>query len=110
MSVYVDDVRWPFGRMIMCHMWADSVDELLNMADKIELPHKWIQKPPKARWIHFDISLSLKKKAIVFGAILTDKYGPLEHLAKIDIKSKDLKLIKHGRNQVKLITKLRKQK
>lgn len=31
MTVYVDDVRLPFGRMIMCHLWADTLPELLAM-------------------------------------------------------------------------------
>jgi hypothetical protein len=83
MTVYVDDVRLPFGRMVMCHMWADSLDELLAMADRIGLARKWLQQPPKASWEHFDISLSLKPKALAAGAVLTDRFGPVEHVARL---------------------------
>lgn len=83
MSVYVDDVRHRFGRMVMCHMWADTLDELLAMADRIGLARRWIQQPPKASWVHFDVSLSLKAKAIEAGAVLTDRYGPVEHTARL---------------------------
>ncbi len=77
MAVFVDDVRHGFGRMVMCHMWADSMDELLGMATRIGVAHRWLQTPPKASWIHFDISLSKKAAAIRHGAILTDRYGPV---------------------------------
>jgi hypothetical protein len=91
MAVYVDDVRLPFGRMIMCHMWADTLDELLAMADRIGVQRKWIQGHPTlsfgkhrmASWVHFDISLGMKSKAIAAGAILTDMYGPSEHTARL---------------------------
>lgn len=68
MSVYVDDMRAPFGRMIMCHMMADTSDELLQMADTIGVARKWIQYPgtPKE---HFDISLSKRALAVKHGAI-----------------------------------------
>ena len=89
MTVYVDDVRHSFGRMVMCHMWADSLDELLAMADRIGVARRWLQQPPKASWVHFDISLGKKVTAIEAGAILTDKYGPLEHLATADVASDD---------------------
>ena len=82
MPVYVDDVRHAYGRMIMCHMFADTEEELFAMADKIGVARKWIQQPPKASWAHFDISIGMKEKALVAGAILTDKYGPLMHLAR----------------------------
>jgi len=89
MTVYVDDVRHSFGNMIMCHLWADTLEELLAMVDEIGVQRKWIQKPPKASWVHFDIALSKKALAIKAGAILTDKYGPVVHTAKLDLKSTD---------------------
>lgn len=95
MTVYVDDVRHQFGRMVMCHMWADTLDELLAMADRVGVDRKWIQGHPslsfgkhrKASWVHFDISLGMKAKAIEAGAVLTDKYGPVEHVARLAIAS-----------------------
>lgn len=90
MTVYVDDVRHSFGNMVMCHMWADSLDELFEMADHIGVKRKWLQGHPtlsfgkhrNASWVHFDIAISKKKLALAAGAVLTDKYGPVEHEAK----------------------------
>lgn len=93
MTVYVDDVRHQYGRMVMCHMWADTESELRAMALKIGVPQKWIQGPPKARWVHFDISLAKKALAIKFGAVLTDKYGPVEFVAKLNGDTKKLEQI-----------------
>ena len=83
MTVYVDDVRHSFGNMVMCHLWADTLDELLAMVDTIGVQRKWLQQPPKASWVHFDIALSKKKLALAHGAVLTDKYGPTEHVARL---------------------------
>lgn len=82
MTVYVDDVRHAFGRMIMCHMWADTEEELHAFASRLGLQRSWFQQPPKASWKHYDISLSVKKRALAAGAVLTDKYGPLEFEAR----------------------------
>lgn len=68
MSVYVDDMMAGFGRMTMCHMIADTNSELLEMADKIGVPRKWIQKPGKTDE-HFDICISKRNLAIKHGAI-----------------------------------------
>jgi len=60
-------------------MWTDGeLPELLSFATKLNLSHRWLQKPPKASWTHFDISLGYKQDAIKMGAVLTDKYGPVE--------------------------------
>lgn len=68
MAVYVDDVFVPFGRMVMCHMAADSTAELCAMADKIGVARRWIQKAGTDKE-HFDVSKCARQKAIDFGAI-----------------------------------------
>lgn len=69
MSVYVDTMRAPFGRMIMCHMFADDIDDLHAMAHRIGVSRRWFQTPPKASWDHYDICLSKKALAIAYGAV-----------------------------------------
>lgn len=74
MSVFVDTMRAPFGRMIMCHMFADTDEELHLMAARIGVARKWHQRPPckapgmDASWSHYDICLSKKKEAMALGA------------------------------------------
>lgn len=103
MTVYVDDMRAPFGRMVMCHMWADSLDELLTMVDRIGVQRKWLQQPPKASWVHFDISLAKKDLAIKAGAVTTDRCGPSEHTAKLDIATGDPELVASGTRKLEQI-------
>jgi hypothetical protein len=66
--VYVDNFNAPFGRMIMCHMVADSTEELLCMVKAIGVASKWIQYKGTNRE-HLVICLSMKKKAISLGAM-----------------------------------------
>ena len=67
MSVYVDDAQFPYGRMIMCHMVADTLDELHNMADIITVNRKWFQDKPN--FPHYDISKGKRALAVSSGAI-----------------------------------------
>lgn len=68
MAVYVDDMRAPFGRMIMCHMIADTYEELMDMAQQIKVSARWIQYPGTYKE-HFDICLSMRARAVELGAI-----------------------------------------
>ena len=68
MSVYVDGMKAGFGRMIMCHMLADSTEELLAMAVAIGVQTKWIQKRG-TELEHFDICQSKRRLAVKQGAI-----------------------------------------
>ncbi|MFG6080425.1 DUF4031 domain-containing protein [Paracoccus litorisediminis] len=68
MSVYVDDMRASVGRMRMCHMMADTTDELIAMADLIGVERRWLQYGGTIRE-HFDIAMSKRAAAIREGAI-----------------------------------------
>src|ERR1051326_2420489 len=68
MAVYVDDMRANYGRMVMCHMVADTSAELLAMADRIGVARRWLQDPGTLRE-HFDIALSKRSQAIANGAV-----------------------------------------
>jgi hypothetical protein len=67
MSVYVDDMKAAYGHMKMCHMLADTDDELHTMADRIGVARKWHQNTISGS--HYDIVLSKRALAIRFGAI-----------------------------------------
>lgn len=70
MPVYVDDATYPFQRngrtMLMCHMVADTLDELHEMAVKLGV-RRYFQAHP--RHPHYDICNSKREMAISQGAI-----------------------------------------
>jgi hypothetical protein len=67
MTVYVDNAKNPLGRMKMCHMLADTVEELHEMAARIGLKREWFQD--HARHPHYDICQSKRRAAIEAGAV-----------------------------------------
>lgn len=69
MTVYVDDMRAKFGRMVMCHMLADTDEELHAMADRIGVARRWWQSPEKTSGSHYDIALSKRALAVAAGAV-----------------------------------------
>lgn len=75
MTVYVDDAKIRYGRMVMCHLLAEKVnqsdlatDELLAVVDAIGVNRKWIQNAGTYRE-HFDICLTKRAAAIRVGAV-----------------------------------------
>lgn len=75
--VYVDDMRAQYGRMVMCHMLADTDEELHTMADRIGVARRWHQKAGTPQ-SHYDICMSKRALAVKFGAKETDRAGVVE--------------------------------
>lgn len=68
MAVYVDDMKAAYGRMVMCHMTADTREELDAMADRVGVNRRWIQHPGTHKE-HYDIALCKRELAIRWGAL-----------------------------------------
>lgn len=71
MAVYVDDARIParVGRLRArwSHLMADSREELLEFADQLGLQRRWLQD--KRSGVHFDVTDTVRFKAIALGAV-----------------------------------------
>jgi hypothetical protein len=127
-TVYVDAMRAQFGRMKLSHMWADTLSELLIMADAVGVRRRWLQRPAflalgtphplyadderyavgmDASWVHFDIAEAKRQLAIVHGAVETDKYGPSYHVALLNIASGVPSLVDFGQQRKAQIDGLR---
>lgn len=67
MAVYVDSAFIPYRRMLMCHMIADTEEELHRMADMIGVARRHYQSHTK--YPHYDICKQKRQLAIQAGAI-----------------------------------------
>lgn len=79
MPVYVDKAKNHYKRMIMCHLLADTLEELHTFAKQIGLKREWFQNGSTP---HYDLSLTKRKRAIQNGAIEIDNRKVVEIIHK----------------------------
>lgn len=79
MTVYVDRPRWHLGRMVMCHMAADSLGELHAMAEVLGV-RQWFQDKPGRP--HYDLAKSTRAKAVALGAVEVSSRALVEALQR----------------------------
>ena len=72
MSVYVDASIHTYGRMVMCHMIADTLEELHAMADRIGVDRRWFHAKSSP---HYDLCKSKRTMAVQAGALELDRHG-----------------------------------
>lgn len=77
MAVYVDDMQAGYGQMVMCHMVADTDDELHKMAAQIGVARRWHQKAGTPH-SHYDICKTKRAQAVRLGAVEIDRYKLVE--------------------------------
>ena len=70
MAVYVNKLRRRFGGLSLCHLLADSLDELHAMATRIGLEPSLFNRD---RIPHYDLSLTKRREAISAGAVEIDR-------------------------------------
>lgn len=80
MTVYVDEiVYWP-QRVVgarshhWSHLWADEIEELHDMAQRIGLKRSWFQDHP--RHPHYDITPNKRLLALQQGAVYCPRWDP----------------------------------
>ena len=81
MGVYVDQPQHRFGRMLMCHLLADTPAELHAMVNRIGVARRWYQH--SASTPHYDIAKGKRALALAHGAIEVDRRELVALICKI---------------------------
>lgn len=68
MGVYVDNMRMGYGRMVMCHMIADTTEELLAMRERLGIAHVPLEDAGTYRE-HLDVCRAKRALAVAAGAV-----------------------------------------
>ncbi|MFC6203290.1 MULTISPECIES: DUF4031 domain-containing protein [Psychrobacter] len=88
MAIYVDFVSIEFKGHKWCHMLADSLQELHDFAELIEVDKRLFHR--NASYPHYDITLQMRLTAIENGALAADRKKIIECAKKLKVELKAL--------------------
>ena len=71
MAIYVDRAKVPFKGQMWCHLMADTLEELHEFAQLHGIDARLFHRT--ASYPHYDITLAMRDKVIVHGAIDADR-------------------------------------
>lgn len=84
MAIYVDFVSIEFRGYKWCHMLADSLQELHDFAEFIEVDKRLFHR--NASYPHYDVTLKMRLTAIENGAIPADRQTIIKCAKKLKIE------------------------
>jgi len=71
MAAYVDNVAIKWGGNTWCHLVADSLSELHEIARLLGLRRKWFQV--SASYPHYDVTAKTRARALELGVLIGDR-------------------------------------
>ena len=84
MAIYVDNMRIEYRGYKWCHMLADSLQELHDFAELIEVDKRLFHR--NASYPHYDITVAMRLIALNNGAIAADRKTIIKSAKKLKIE------------------------
>jgi len=78
--IYVDNGQYRYRRMIMCHMLADTIEELHRAAQALGMRREWFQP---MSFPHYDLSKSTRRQAVALGALEIERREVAELMRRL---------------------------
>lgn len=89
MAVYVDREQIPWRGKLWCHLVADTLDELHAFAAALGLKRSWFQD--RSSYPHYDVTMSVRDRALQRGAVSVGKTDMLNAARKLRTELAELR-------------------
>jgi hypothetical protein len=78
-TTYVDQPIFRKGKKLYCHLYADSIKELHEFAEKLGIKRCWYENKRGKNFPHYDITESQRITAIIMGAQEVKREHPSQY-------------------------------